>query len=170
MMQADLGLLLIRLVIGLLFVGHGLQKLAGWFGGAGLRGTGQWLESLGLRPGRFWAFVAGAAEVAGGALFALGLLVPVSALLLTAVMATAIARVHAPRGLWIDRGGYEYNLVLAATALGVALTGPGVYALDAAWNVSLPVLPILGWGIAAILVLELILAARVPAPHATART
>lgn len=168
-MLADPGLLLIRLVVGLLFIGHGLQKLAGWFGGAGLGGTGGWLESLGLRPGRFWAFVAGAAEVVGGALFALGLFVPVSALLLTAVMATAIARVHAPRGLWIDRGGYEYNLVLATTALGVALVGPGAYALDTVWEVSLPVLPILGWGLVAIVVLEILLAARVRTPQATAQ-
>ncbi|MDR7421374.1 MAG: DoxX family protein, partial [Armatimonadota bacterium] len=85
-MLADLGLLLLRVVVGVLFMGHGLQKLAGWFGGHGLAGTGQWLEGIGLRPGRAWALLAGALETVGGLLFALGLFTPLGTVFISAVM------------------------------------------------------------------------------------
>lgn len=75
-MMMSIGLLIIRLVIGLSFVGHGAQKLFGWFGGYGIKGTGQWMESIGIKPGATMAFLAGLAEFAGGLLFALGLLTP----------------------------------------------------------------------------------------------
>ncbi|MDR7523806.1 MAG: DoxX family protein [Armatimonadota bacterium] len=111
MMHADLGLLIIRVVAGALFVGHGLQKLAGWFGGHGLAGTGQWMASLGLRPGRTWAALAGTLETLGGVCFGLGLLSPLGALFISAVMVMAIVRVHWPKGLWVTNGGYEYPLM-----------------------------------------------------------
>ncbi|HXF81817.1 MAG TPA: DoxX family protein, partial [bacterium] len=119
--MADLGLLIVRAIIGLLFIGHGLQKLTGWFGGHGLAGTGQFMEGIGLRPGRTWAAVAGTAEVLGGALFALGWLNPVGTVLICAVMFMAIARVHWARGLWVSNGGSEYPLVNVAATIGVAL-------------------------------------------------
>jgi putative oxidoreductase len=127
----DLGLLVIRLVIGVLFIGHGAQKLFGWFGGHGLKGTGGWFESIGMKPGVTMALLAGVAELVGGLLFGLGLLTPLAAILIAATMFMAIVKVHGQNGLWATSNGYEYNLTLLAVAIGVALIGPGQYALDA---------------------------------------
>ncbi|MBS4214545.1 MULTISPECIES: DoxX family protein [Neobacillus] len=127
----NIGLLIIRLVIGLLFVGHGAQKLFGWFGGYGPKGTGGWFESIGIKPGVTMAILAGLAELFGGLLFALGLLTPLAGILIAGTMAMAIIKVHAPNGLWATANGYEFNLTLLAVAIGVALIGPGQYALDA---------------------------------------
>lgn len=125
----NLGLLIIRLVVGLLFVGHGAQKLFGWFGGYGLKGTGGWLESIGVKPGVLMALLAGLAEVAGGLLLAAGLWMPVAAALIVAVMLVAILTVHGKNGLWVTGNGIEYPLVLIAVAVGLALIGPGAYVL-----------------------------------------
>ncbi|WP_141433207.1 DoxX family protein [Bacillus sp. 03113] len=127
----DLGLLIIRLVIGLLFIGHGAQKLFGWFGGYGLKGTGGWFESIGMKPGFAVALLAGLSELIGGILFAAGLLTPIGGLLIAATMVIAIAKVHGANGLWATSNGYEYNLTLLAVAIGIALVGPGKYAIDA---------------------------------------
>ena len=129
--SADAALLLVRVVVGLLFVGHGLQKLTGWFGGHGLAGTAGFFGALGLRPAALWAAVAGLAELLGGAGLALGLLAPVAAALIAGVMLFAIALVHAAKGLWVSAGGFEYNLVMLAAAAAVGLHGAGRYALDA---------------------------------------
>ncbi|MGG5253654.1 DoxX family protein [Neobacillus sp. SM06] len=126
----NFGLLLIRLVIGVLFVGHGAQKLFGWFGGYGLKGTGGWFESIGMKPGVTMALFAGLAELIGGLLFALGLLTPLAGIIIAGTMVIAIVKVHGANGLWATSNGYEYNLTLLAIALGVALIGPGEYALD----------------------------------------
>jgi putative oxidoreductase len=126
----NFGLLIIRLVIGILFMGHGAQKLFGWFGGYGLKGTGGWLESIGMKPGVTMALLAGLAELFGGILFALGLLTPLAGIMIAATMLMAIVKVHGPNGLWATSNGYEYNLVLIAIAIGIALVGPGQYALD----------------------------------------
>lgn len=125
------GLLLIRLVVGLLLVGHGAQKLFGWFGGYGPKGTGGWMESIGIKPGVFMAVSAGLMELLGGALFALGLLTPLAALLITVTMLGAIFKVHGQNGIWATANGYEYPLVLIAVAIGIALTGAGSYSIDA---------------------------------------
>ncbi|GMN99963.1 DoxX family membrane protein [Parageobacillus thermoglucosidasius] len=129
--MASIGLLLIRFVFGLTFAGHGAQKLFGWFGGHGLKGTAGWMESIGLKPGKAMAFAAGASELAGGILFAIGLWTPLAALLMVVPMIVAIAKVHGPNGYWVTQNGYEYNLAIIAVAIGVALTGPGQYSLDA---------------------------------------
>ena len=127
----DLGRTALRLVIGPLFVGHGTQKLFGWFGGHGLDGTGAFFEQLGLKPGKRHATGAGAAEAVGGALLTLGALTPVAAGLITGTMITAIRKVHAEKGPWVTNGGYEYNAVLIAAALLIAEEGPGPISLDA---------------------------------------
>ncbi|WML54931.1 DoxX family protein [Neobacillus sp. PS3-12] len=127
----NIGLLLIRLVIGVLFIGHGAQKLFGWFGGYGLKGTGGWFESIGMKPGVTMALMAGLTELVGGVLFALGLVTPLGGILIAATMVIAIAKVHGANGLWSTSNGYEYNLVLLAVTIGIALVGPGKYALDA---------------------------------------
>lgn len=127
----NIGLLIIRLVIGLSFVGHGAQKLFGWFGGYGLKGTGGWMESLGMKPGVMMALLAGLAEFLGGILFAVGLLTPLAGILIAGTMVIAIAKVHGQNGYWSTQNGYEYNLAILAVAIGVAFTGAGQYALDA---------------------------------------
>lgn len=161
-MLASVGLALIRVVVGVLFIGHGLQKLTRAWGGHGVAGTAAFLESLGLRPGRPWAILAGVAESLGGLLFAVGLLTPVAAVLISAVMVMAILRVHAPKGVWAQHGGYEYPLVNLAVAVGVGLAGPGAYALDASLPAALPAGPIVMVGLA----LALLVAAVAPA-HVT---
>ncbi|MGG1400702.1 DoxX family protein [Bacillus salipaludis] len=127
----NIGLLIIRLVVGILFIGHGAQKLFGWFGGYGLKGTGGWLESVGVKPGVTMALFAGLAELIGGILFTLGLLTPLAGIMITGTMVMAIAKVHGPNGIWATSNGYEYNLTLIAVTIGIALVGPGQYALDA---------------------------------------
>jgi putative oxidoreductase len=126
----NIGLLLIRLVVGILFIGHGAQKLFGWFGGYGLKGTGGWFDSIGMKPGVTIALIAGLAEFIGGILFAFGFLTPVAGILIAGTMAMAIIKVHAPNGIWATSNGYEYNLTLLVVAISVVLTGPGKYALD----------------------------------------
>jgi putative oxidoreductase len=124
--------LVVRLLLGGLFFGHGMQKLKGWFGGYGPEGTGGFFESLGLRPGRQHALAAGASEAGGGVLLALGLATPAAAAAVTGVMTTAIRTVHQPNGPWVDKGGWEYPAVIIATVLLVAEHGPGPVSLDAA--------------------------------------
>ncbi len=132
-----LGLLVLRLVVGLLFVGHGAQKLFGIWGGHGLRGTAGFFEGIGLKPGHLHASAAGVLEFGGGALLALGLLTPVAATMLIAVMTAAVISVHYPKGLWATGGGYEYNLVLASAAFALAAIGPGNWSLDHTLSLSM---------------------------------
>ncbi|MNU83145.1 putative oxidoreductase MhqP [compost metagenome] len=126
-----LGLLIIRLIIGLLFIGHGAQKLFGMFGGYGPKGTGGWMESVGIKPGVAMAVISGLMELIGGTLFGLGLFTPIAAILIALTMVGAIVKVHGPNGLWATANGYEYPLVVLAVVIGVALTGAGAYSLDA---------------------------------------
>jgi putative oxidoreductase len=127
-----IGRLLLRTVVGGFFVGHGTQKLFGWFGGYGLEGTAKGFEQMGIRPGKPNAIAAGLAEAGGGALMVAGLGTPVAAAALTATMITAIETVHLEKGPWVTNGGYEYNVVLIAAALAIAEVGPGPLSLDAA--------------------------------------
>jgi putative oxidoreductase len=123
--------LLARGTIGALMVGHGTQKLFGWFGGHGPDGTGQFFEQIGFRPGKQHALAAGAAEAGGGALLALGLATPAAAASITGVMLSAIRSVHWKNGVWSGDGGFEYNAVLIASVIGLTETGPGPLSLDA---------------------------------------
>jgi putative oxidoreductase len=125
-----LGALAIRAVVGPLFIGHGTQKLFGWFGGHGVEATGGYFEQLGLRPGKRHAIAAGTAEALGGALIALGFLTPVGATLISGSMVTAIRKAHARNGPWVTNGGYEYNLVLLATMVAITENGPASPSLD----------------------------------------
>ena len=154
------GMALVRTLLGGLMIGHGAQKLFGWFGGHGPEGTGQYFESLGLRPGRRNALVAGAAEAGGGALLALGLMTPLGAAAVTGSMATAIATVHAPRGPWVTEGGWEYNAVVIAAAAAITEAGPGPLSLDAArgreqWGAGWALAELLAGGLGAAAALAL---------------
>jgi putative oxidoreductase len=126
--------LLARTTIGLLFAGHGAQKLFGWFGGGGPEGTGRSFEQMGIRPGRRNALAAGAAEAGGGLLFALGAATPAAAAMLSGSMITAIKTVHWEKGIWSSAGGYEYNLVLLAAVFGLTENGPGRWSVDGAFG------------------------------------
>ena len=128
--MSDLGVLALRLVLGAVFLGHGAQKAFGAFGGPGFNGATGFVGSLGFRPARVWAALAVGGELAAGLLFLLGLLTPLAGLLVLATMAVAIAKVHAPKGFFVQNGGYEYNLVLIIAALAVAAMGPGRFSLD----------------------------------------
>jgi len=126
----DVGLLVGRTVLGLLMAGHGAQKLFGWFGGYGLAGTGGFMESIGFRPGRFFAAAAATAELIGGLLTALGLLGPIGPALVVAVMIVASVAVHWRHGVFAQQNGVELPLLYATGAAALTLTGPGRYALD----------------------------------------
>jgi putative oxidoreductase len=141
----SLGLLLARLVLGLLMAAHGAQKLFGWFGGHGLAGTGGFFESLGFRPGRTFALAAGLAEFGGGLLLALGLLGPVGPALVVSVMIVAALTVHRTHGLFAMTNGVEVPLLYGAGALALALTGPGAWSLDALLGLESLSTPGIAW-------------------------
>jgi putative oxidoreductase len=143
----SVGLLILRLVVGLGLAAHGAQKLFGWFGGYGLVGTGQFLEKLGFRPGRLQAAQAGVAELIGGLFLAAGLVTPAAAAAVVAVMLVAAVSVHIKNGFFAPNGGYEYTLVLGGAALALAFTGPGALSLDQALGISWSGVT---WGLAAL--------------------
>ena len=134
-MDIALALLIVRLIVGLGFIAHGAQKLFGWFGGYGLAGTGGFFESLGFKPGKLFAGAAGASELVGGLLIALGLGGPVGPMLIIATMVVAILVVHLPSGFFAPNG-FELPLLYAAIAFGFAFGGFGAYGVDAlaGWN------------------------------------
>ena len=131
-----LGRLIARVIIGGLFMGHGLQKLLGWFGGPGLEGTTKMMDKLEMQPAKHQAVLASSAETGGGALLVLGFLTPVSAALLTGTMITAIRKVHLPNGLWVMNQGYEYNLALIGALAALIDGGPGKPSLDHALGIE----------------------------------
>ncbi|MEP6766938.1 MAG: DoxX family protein [Gemmatimonadaceae bacterium] len=124
------GLLVVRVIFGLIMAAHGSQKLLGWFGGHGLAGTAGFFESIGFRPGKLFAAVASVSEVAGGLLLAAGLFFPFAPALLVSVMIVAAGSVHWPNGLFAAKNGIEVSLMYGAMAFALALTGPGQYSLD----------------------------------------
>jgi putative oxidoreductase len=140
-----IGLLLIRLVVGLTLAAHGTQKLFGWFGGPGLEGAGKFMESIGFVPGRRSAHHAGMTEMGAGSLLALGLATPAAAAGLLGAMLVA-ANANRANGFFVQKGGYEYTLVLGLVALGLAFTGPGALSVDGALGLELKGVP---WGGAA---------------------
>jgi putative oxidoreductase len=128
----DLGRLALRGIIGPLFVGHGTQKLFGWFGGHGPDATGGAFEGMGLRPGKRHATAAGVAETAGGALLTLGALTPLASTVVSSVMLTAIRKVHLKNGPWATQGGWEYNAAVIGAVTALTEVGPGTPSVDGA--------------------------------------
>ena len=134
----DLGLLLLRLTLGGLLAGHGAQKLFGAFEGHGIEGTAKHLESLGLQPGEQWAMTAGAGEMTGGLLTALGFLHPIGPLATFGPMIVAWGRAHWGKPIWITSGGGELPATNIAIASALILAGPGSLSVDRVFGIRLP--------------------------------
>ena len=126
----DIALFVARLILGLGLAAHGTQKLFGWLGGYGVKGTGGFFESLGFRPGPPFAIAAGLGELGGGLLTAVGFLGPVGPALMVLVMVVAILSVHWSQGFFAENKGMELPLMYATGAFVLAFTGPGAYSLD----------------------------------------
>jgi putative oxidoreductase len=164
----DAGILVARVVFGLLMAAHGAQKLFGWFGGYGLAGTAGFFEALGFRPGRFFAATASATEIAAGLLVAFGLLGPVGPALFVSLMIVAAVTVHWQHGLFGQNNGIEMPLLYGVAGVALALTGPGAYSLDAVLGLTGLWTPAVAWAALAIGVFGGVanLAVRRPAPAA----
>ena len=130
--RAGWGMTILRIIVGVIFMAHGSQKLFGWFGGGGLAGTAQFMESLGLTPATLMAALSGGAEFFGGLALVIGLLVRPAAVALIGLLVVAIFSVHIHNGLFMQNNGYEFALALLGGALAVLFEGAGRASLDAA--------------------------------------
>src|ERR1043165_5502651 len=146
-MDTNTGLLIARLVLGLLMAGHGAQKLFGWFGGHGLAGVSGFMEQLGFRPGRPFALAAALSEVVSGLLVALGFLGPIGPAIMISVMIVAAVTVHWRNGVFVTNNGIEVPLLYAAGAAALGLTGPGSFSPDALRGISARSAPAVTWTI-----------------------
>ncbi len=136
--MSNLAAFILRLVVGGLMAGHGAQKLFGSFGGPGLEGTSGFMEMLGLKPGRYWAWLAALSEFGGGALTLLGFLNPLGPIGIIGSMAMATTTAHGGKPIWVTEGGAELPVTNIAAATALMLSGPGKWSLDNAFGVRLP--------------------------------
>lgn len=163
----DIAFSIIRLILGLAIAAHGAQKLFGWFGGYGLAGTGGWLESIGFRPGKLFAFASGMGEFGGGLLTILGLGGALGPAVIVMVMCVAILTVHIRNGLFAANNGWELPLMYILTSAAIAYAGNGAYTLDAAFGLSVlntPAQASIALAVAVVLALLNLLARR-PVPQ-----
>lgn len=135
----DAAVLLLRVVVGLTVAAHGWNK---FFGGGGIAGTAGWFDSMGMKPnGKVHAVLAASTEMGGGLMFALGLVTPLASAGIVGLMVVAAWTVHRKAGFFIVKNGWEYNLVLATVAVGVATMGPGRWSLDDVIGWAFPFTP-----------------------------
>ena len=164
------GLLIARLALGLAMAAHGSQKLLGWFGGYGLKGTGGFFEGLGFRPGVVFAAAASVSEVVGGLLLAAGFLGPIGPAVIIGVMIVAAVTVHLKNGFFAASNGFEVAYLYAIGAAALALTGPGAYSIDAVLGLDSLWTPGVVWSMLAAGIVggfvNLLLRRPVPAPVA----
>ncbi|MBI4707102.1 MAG: DoxX family protein [Candidatus Omnitrophica bacterium] len=125
--MADLAVLILRICIGVVFVGHGLQAAFGFFGGPGIGGFSKMLESLGFAPALFWAYTGAYVELIGGLFIILGIFPRIAAFLILIFMIVAAAKVHLSKGFFLQNGGFEYNFVLACVCIALMLLGGGKF-------------------------------------------
>jgi putative oxidoreductase len=173
-MLLSLGLLVLRLIVGLTLAAHGAQKVFGWWGGPGINAWTAGVAKMRIRPAVPFAWLAALAELGGGLLFALGFLSPLGSLAIIATMLVAIATVHWPNGFWNAKRGYEFNLSLIAAAVAIGLGGPGTYSVDQAIGLNLPEpitflvgVVVVVLGVAGMLALRTPKAAEQPKPQTT---
>ena len=133
-----LGLLILRIVIGLTMAAHGAQKAFGWWGGTGINGWLGGMNRMRMRPALLWGWMSVLAELLGGLGFGLGILFPLPGFAILAAMLVAVALVHWPKGFWNSKGGFEFNLSIIAAAVALSVTGPGQYSVDSALGIHLP--------------------------------
>lgn len=170
-MEFDLAMLALRIGVGVIFVAHGLQKLFGWWAGAGWAGWVGWIGSMGLRPALFWASISLVAELGGGLALIFGLLTPLAAAGLVAQALVLGWRVHVPNGFWAQNGGIELPLMLLVGAFALQLVGPGAWALDALLPaVDVLYEPAVRWVILGLAALGAVVAIAWPAPAREAAT
>lgn len=127
---AGWGPLVVRLVLGIIFIAHGSQKLFGAFGGHGMKATAEFMSSLGIAPGILWAWILALTEFAGGIALILGLCTTIASAGLVIAMLVAIIKIHAKNGFFLENHGFEYNLALIAMAVSLILSGPGKFSID----------------------------------------
>jgi putative oxidoreductase len=136
MQPVDLGLLVLRLVVGLTFAAHGAQKAFGWWNGPGIAGWRAAITNMGFQPVELFVVLSIGAELVGGSLLALGLFTPLAAMVLVAQAEVIITKAHLPKGFWNTNGGFEYPLALAASVIAITFIGTGSIALDRAFGLS----------------------------------
>jgi putative oxidoreductase len=130
MQPTDLGLLILRLVIGVTFAGHGAQKAFGWWNGPGLARWRGAIGHMGFQPVELFVALSIGAELVGGLLLAVGLFTPLATTILIGQLVVIISKAHLPKGFWNTNGGYEYPLVLGASVVAITFIGAGSISLD----------------------------------------
>lgn len=136
--SVDSGLLLLRIIAGLLFAGHGAQKLFGWFGGKGFEQHIALMRKMNFHPAVLWGTLSACSEFFGGLGLVFGVLTPLAAAALLGPMLVAIIKVHWSKGLWASNGGFEFPLLMGTAAFAIGLVGPGLYSIDRAFALTLP--------------------------------
>ncbi len=165
-MGFDVGLLILRVVVGLIFAAHGAQKAFGWWNGPGYSGWHGAMDRMGLRPAPLWAFISMVAELGGGIALALGFLTPFAAAALVAQGVVIILRAHWAAGFWNANHGFEFPLSLLGGTTAILFAGPGAWALDAVLPTDLAYEPIVRWGAAIVAVVVALVVVALPKPAA----
>ena len=155
--MSETGILLVRVVVGAAMAAHGAQKLFGWFGGYGLKGTGGFFDQLGFRPGIAFAAAAGLSEFLGGLLLILGLFTPLGAAAVLGAMIVASVSVHLKSGFFATNNGIELPFLYGIVSLGLIFIGAGKYSLDAELGLTFLSRPTLAIGLVALTIVTAVI-------------